>query len=80
MCVHIHLTLDVNIFSGQFESQLPNYHVALKENSRFTLCGRQKVFHELSTHYYNNEKHSKSWLDSGLNILSSRKKKQMMRS
>ena len=41
-CAHVHLTLDVNTFSGQFKSKLPNYHVALKENSRFTLCGRQK--------------------------------------
>lgn len=44
MCVHVHLTLDVNIFSRQFKSKLLNYHVAIKENSRFTLRGRQKEF------------------------------------
>lgn len=42
VCVHVHLTLDTNIFPDQFKSKLPNYHAALKENSRFTLCGRQK--------------------------------------
>lgn len=74
LCVPVHLTLGVHIFTGQFKSKLPNYSVAFKENSRFTLCRRQKEFHELSTHCYSN-KHSKSCLDSGLSILSSRKKK-----
>ena len=74
LCVPVHLTLGAHIFTGQFKSKLPNYSVALKENSRFTLCRRQKEFHELSTHWCSN-KHSKSWLDSGLSIFSSRKKK-----